>query len=394
MNIYERKFRWKVLLLILALAIAAVTLWYTNSLATKITAEENKKVQQWATASYLLPKSNENSDEFRFLEDIVTSNSTIPVILTDDKDQIASWRFLDSVKVARDTSYLNKQMEIMRNQNKPIELSYSIELNDSTTWDLNHRIYYKDSTLLTQLKFYPFVQLATIGLFLLLSYLAFSSARKAEQNQVWVGMAKETAHQLGTPLSSMLGWVEYLRSKEKESDKNKVSEELQKDVDRLHLITERFSKIGSQPKMEAVDIESELLKTMNYVKRRASQRIEFSFENTASEKIAQFSPPLFDWVVENILKNALDAMDGTGNVRLEVSDNEKEHIIDIYNSGKALPKNKWKTVFEPGYSTKKRGWGLGLSLSKRIIEQYHRGRVFVKQSKGNIGTTFRILLPK
>jgi len=395
MNIYERKFRWKVVLLLLALAIASATLWYTNNLATKIAVEETKKVENWAKAIHLLPKSDENSDEFRFLEEIVTSNRTIPVILTNEKDEITSWRFLDSLKVTRDSTYLPKQLNIMRSQHDPIMFNYTITVNDTSQIELDSKVYYKDSTLLSQLKFYPLVQLATIGLFLLLSYLAFSSARNAEQNQVWVGMAKETAHQLGTPLSSMLGWVEYLRAKEEgTNNKTSVADELQRDVDRLQLITDRFSKIGSQPKLNEFILWQELEKTMKYVQRRASEKIKFHFVNEIGEGEAKISPPLFDWVVENVLKNALDAMDGTGNISLNISENNKDFIIDLHNDGKALPKSKWKTIFEPGYSTKKRGWGLGLSLSKRIIEQYHNGKIFVQNSKDNIGTTFRILIPK
>ncbi len=409
MNIYERKFRWKILLLLIALVIAGLTLWYTNDLAKKIAIEEERKIEIWAKAQSLVANLDTESESFQFVQEIITGNNTIPVIMVDERGIITGSRNFDSLKVCRgwasndtlkveaNNLFLKDQLgEIEKQSSKAIEINTVIEIpvenNEVYEHELKQTYYYKDSTLLAQLKYYPFIQLATIGIFLMLSYLAFSAARRSEQNQVWVGMAKETAHQLGTPLSSIIGWVEYLRAKE-ENGTSKIADELEKDVQRLNLITNRFSKIGSQPKLEPVNLYNELKKTMQYVQKRASTKITFDLESATNHDDVKISPPLFDWVVENILKNALDAMDGKGEVSVDIHKNGKYTIVDLYNSGKPLPKSKWKTIFQPGYSTKKRGWGLGLSLSKRIIEQYHKGKIFVNSSHGKRGTTFRIMLP-
>lgn len=406
MNIYERKFRWKVILLLIALIIAGLTLWYTNDLAQKIAVEEERKIEIWAKAQSLLADLSTDSKSFPFIQEIITGNNTIPVIMLNNKGIITGHRNFDSLKLCRGWSlldtlqndgntntYLKDQLIEMEKSNKFVPIFTKIDLGDDVEpYILNEKVLYKDSILLSQLKYYPFIQLATIGLFLMLSYLAFSAARRSEQNQVWVGMAKETAHQLGTPLSSIIGWVEYLRSKE-ESGQSKIADELEKDVQRLNLITDRFSKIGSQPKLVSVNLYEELKKTMQYVQKRASTKITFDLESGVDHENVKISPPLFDWVVENILKNALDAMDGKGKVNVDISKNGNYTVVDLFNSGKPLPKSKWKTIFKPGYSTKKRGWGLGLSLSKRIIEQYHNGKIFVNNSQGKNGTTFRIMLP-
>jgi len=287
-----------------------------------------------------------------------------------------------------------QELAEMKKSGKLIPMKYEIDLGNGETITFDERVYYKDSILLSQLKYYPFIQLATIGIFLLLSYLAFSAARRSEQNQVWVGMAKETAHQLGTPLSSLIGWIEIIKANEEAAGNNEnIGIELEKDLDRLKLITDRFSKIGSQPKLTKVSLYEEIKTTVDYIKRRASAKIKFELLHNISSE-AHLSPPLFDWVVENILKNALDAMQSSGEIIVTLSENSSSHLVDIFNSGEPLPKSKWKTIFKPGYSTKKRGWGLGLSLSKRIIEKYHKGKIFVKNSESKVGTTFRIVLPK
>jgi len=386
MNIYERKLQWKVLLLILALIIAGLTLWYTNDLATKIAVEEERKIEVWAKAQALLATLEDtDSESFQFIQQVVTDNNTIPVIMLDERGIIKGNRNFDSLKLARgwaendsekleaNNTFLKEQVAEMKQNNKFVPVVSVMELgNGLEPITFNDKVYYKDSILLSQLKYYPFIQLSTIALFLMLSYLAFSAARRSEQNQVWVGMAKETAHQLGTPLSSIIGWVEYLRAKE-DSGSSKIADELEKDVERLY---------------------KELEKTMNYVKKRAASQIKFDLSSKVDHEDVKISPPLFDWVVENILKNALDAMGGKGEIRIAISKNGGFTVVDLYNSGKPLPKSKWKTIFQPGYSTKKRGWGLGLSLSKRIIEQYHNGKIFVNNSQGKVGTTFRIMLPK
>lgn len=406
MNIYERKFRWKVILLLVALVIAGLTLWYTYDLAQKIAVEEERKIELWADAQSLLASLEDTDTEcFQFVQDVITGNKTIPVIMLDERGIITrsrnfdsiklckGWSEFDTIKLEATNTYLKSEADKMMKSGKVAPVFSKIDLGDGVEpYILNEKVIYKDSILLSQLKYYPFIQLTTIGLFLLLSYLAFSAARRSEQNQVWVGMAKETAHQLGTPLSSIIGWVEYLRSKE-ESGVSKIADELEKDVQRLNLITDRFSKIGSQPKLKSVNLYNELKKTMQYVQKRASTKITFDLESATDHENVKISPPLFDWVVENILKNALDAMDGKGEIHVDIHKNGNYTIVDLFNSGKPLPKSKWKTIFQPGYSTKKRGWGLGLSLSKRIIEQYHQGKIFVNNSQGKNGTTFRIMLP-
>ncbi len=230
-----------------------------------------------------------------------------------------------------------------------------------------------------------------IGVFLIVAYILFSMARNAEQNQVWVGMSKETAHQLGTPLSSLLAWVELLKAKGVDE---KTMNEMSKDVKRLENITERFSKIGSPPKLIPADVVHEINESGNYMKNRTSRKVKFNFESSAKEVFAPLNPNLFGWVVENIIKNAIDAMEGAGEINLEVINQPKNVIIDITDQGKGIPSSRFKSIFNPGFTSKKRGWGLGLSLSKRIIENYHKGKLFVKNSELNKGTTFRIVLKK
>jgi len=411
MNIYQRKFRWKLILLILALVIAGFTLWYTNNIARQIAVEEQNKIKIWANSLSLMHVLDVNDKSFTLIQDIVFGNNTIPIIIISEDDEIVSERNFDSLKIDRawdtndtirdlkDNLYLKKQYEaIKQRKDHIIEIDTIIEMlkQDGSIYKhkLQQKYAYNDSTLLSQLKYYPLIQLATIGIFLFLSYLAFSAARRSEQNQVWVGMAKETAHQLGTPLSSLVGWIELIKANEEASGSEEgIGQELEKDLDRLKLITDRFSKIGSQPKLKAVNLYEEINKTITYVKHRASAKIKFEIINNINSD-AFMSPPLFDWVVENILKNALDAMQSSGEIIVTLSENSSNHNVEIYNSGEPLPKSKWKTIFQPGYSTKKRGWGLGLSLSKRIIEKYHKGKIFVKNSEGKLGTTFKIVLPK
>lgn len=411
MNIYQRKFRWKVILLGLALIITAFTLWYNNGIAKQIAVEEQNKMKLWAQSQALLPVLIPEEKSFPLVQQIVIGNNTIPIIMVNEDEEIIGNRNFDSLEVLRgwnvdektkdlkENRFLKKQYEeIKLSGNNIIEIDTIVEMlrDDGSIYpyELKQKYAYKDSNLLSQLKYYTLIQLTTIGAFLLLSYLAFSAARRSEQNQVWVGMAKETAHQLGTPLSSLVGWIEIIKANEETTgNKDNIGVELEKDLDRLKLITDRFSKIGSKPKLEPINLNKEIKTTVDYMKRRASTKIKFeTINNTSTE--AHLSPPLFDWVIENILKNALDAMQSSGEIVVTLSENGSSHIVDIYNSGQPLPKSKWKTIFQPGYSTKKRGWGLGLSLSKRIIEKYHKGKITVKSSDGKVGTTFRIVLPK
>lgn len=319
-----------------------------------------------------------------FFDEVVNNYSSAPVIVTDSTIQnVITAGHVDSL-VLRDSIQMLEMIAEMKSENKPI----LIELADQG----KRYIFYKDSSLLTKLKYYPIWQFIIVGLFLFVAYMLFSNARKAEQNQVWVGMAKETAHQLGTPLSSMMAWVELLKMKNEEDESFK---ELQKDVDRLEVITDRFSKIGSAPKLTEENITDVLAESINYIRSRTSKKVEFIIKNlNQTEILIPVNKPLFSWVIENLCKNAIDAMGGSGKITIEIYAEEKDVLIDVRDTGKGIPKNLHKTIFNPGYTSKKRGWGLGLSLSERIIENYHKGRIFVKSSNINLGTTFRIILRK
>ena len=505
MNIYSKKQRWKLLLAIAAILIIATSLWYTNILVNKIAKEEREKVQLWAEAiqnkaslvSYtgnlfqkisdeernkieLWAEANKraatsnNHSDLTFYLDILSSNTTIPVMVIDKNENITSWRNFDIKKGVDTAKYLNEQLDLMKNSDKePIDLIYhipgytikqklyykdskifselksvlddliesfiseivvnsasvpviytdstqanvieygnleqdsvnqsileatiaemrlenepiAIKINEQTT----NFIFYKDSKLLRQLKYYPFFQFFIIALFLLIAYYLFSTSRKVEQNQVWVGMAKETAHQLGTPLSSLMAWVEYLKEKNIEES---VITELSKDISRLETITERFSKIGSVPALELESINSVISNTIGYLKVRISKKVTISLSSqNNADVVAKLNPSLFSWVLENLIKNAVDAMKGEGDISILITDQTQFVYIDITDTGTGIPRSKQKTIFEPGFTTKQRGWGLGLSLVKRIIENYHEGKIFVKQSDSS-GTTFRIVLNK
>lgn len=385
MNSYKRKFRWKSGLLLALVLIVVGSIIYTNYLTSRLALEEKKKVELLANTYKKLNDATDNSD-LGFMLDIIQSNTTIPLILTDDKGTIISYRNIDSMKAGRDTSYLKSMMKKMKKDKGPIAINF--------TAGLKQYIYYDDSYLLTDLRYFPYIEFATILVFLLVAYLAFSTSRKAEQNQVWVGMAKETAHQLGTPISSLAGWATYLQGILADDESQNVVPEMEKDIARLDTIVQRFSKIGSVPALKNESILDQVNQSVNYIKGRASGKAEFSVTSSSDYLVAPISAPLFDWVIENLLKNSLDAMDGDGKVNINLSGDEKEIIIEVTDSGKGIPSRDFKTIFKPGYSTKKRGWGLGLSLSKRIIEEYHKGKIFVKESSVGKGTTFRILLKK
>ncbi len=383
MNIYTKKQKWKLLLLVVAVVIGVLTFLTTNNLAQKLSVEERKKVELWALGMRQLTTLDNEEKDYTFILEVIKNNETVPVILTDKEGQIISSRNLDPNR-ENDTIYLSKQLDKMKKANDPIEI---------TLLDGNKNfIYYKESILLTRLFYFPIIQFGVITLFLLVSYIAFNVSRKAEQNQVWVGMSKETAHQLGTPTSSLMASLELLRLKNVDE---KIIVEFEKDVNRLEKITERFSKIGSAPKLEKQDIVSVLINTVNYIKARSSDKIKFKLNFLESDQIlVPFNASLFEWVVENLLKNAIDSMEGNGNITINIDDRIQFLFIDIIDEGKGLSKSKYKTIFQPGYTTKHRGWGLGLSLSKRIIELYHDGKVFVNHSEIDKGTNMRIVMKK
>lgn len=414
MNIYRQKFYWKIGLVILAILIVVASLFYNNRLAKQLSKEERKKVELYAETQRENIKMNESFQEYvkaikaleknygkevteqippfpdatNIILNIIRSNTTIPVIISNDSTFLQFVNFkIEMAKTHEDSCYILDELERLKAGFEPISISI--------TDDRKQYLYYDQSTLLTQLKWYPFVQLGTIGAFLLIAYLAFSSARRAEQDHVWVGMARETAHQLGTPLSSLSAWIDLLEAND-DANVQEIGKEMNRDTTRLNLIADRFSKIGSKPKLEEYDLILYLQKTLNYVKRRASKKIVFTNNfDLIGDIPTKFSPPLLDWVVENLLKNALDAMDkGEGSIDVKVEDTVNNIIIDVSDTGKGI-KGNFNDVFKPGYTTKgKRGWGLGLSLSKRIVEEYHKGKIHVLKSVVGEGTTFRIILPK
>ncbi len=496
MSLYSQKQRWKLLLLSLAAIIIGVSMWYSNLMVTNVRTDERRKVELWSQAieqrATLVNYTNKlfdtlrneerkkmdtwakatarinvaSNEELTFLIDIITKNTTIPVIIADAAGNIVTDHNLpDHYSDEQKLESLQK----MKEQYPPIEIdiyagmkqylyyrdsriiteledvlgdiinsfinetvinaaSVPVILTDSTMTRVishgnvnpdimsdslllqekirtlaaanppitvmlgehRHYIFHEDSIILTQLRYYPIVQFVIIGLFLLIAYLLFSTFRKAEQNQVWVGMAKETAHQLGTPLSSLMAWVELLDAKGVDEETLK---ELQKDVDRLNTVTERFSKIGSKTELERLNIREVVNATLRYLAPRVSSKVQFSIApDEESEIMGQVNAPLFSWVVENLCKNAIDAMNGEGSIHVEIFEEGGWVVLDVSDTGKGISRSNMKAVFKPGYTTKKRGWGLGLSLSKRIIENYHHGKIFVKRSELNKGTTFRIQL--
>jgi two-component system, sporulation sensor kinase D len=380
-NIYASKQRWKMLLLLIAILLGIGSLLYTNKLVKTLADEERKKVELLAEATSFLIKTEPNNQDLSFYIKVIQNNTTVPVILVETDGKMSA-RNLDSSMIQQ-PEYLEKQLKIMKAQNPPIEIFLG--------GGKSSYIYFKESTLLTKLTWYPYIQLTLILLFILVAYFAFSSSRHAEQNQVWVGLSKETAHQLGTPASSLSAWVEVLRY---HIDDQAIITELEKDVNRLKIITERFSKIGSQPKMGPVNLRLVIENVMDYIRIRSSDRSRMHLHLSDDNIIVPLNVSLFEWVIENLLKNALDAMQGKGILEIIVQEHKNEVYIDISDSGRGIPKKLHKTIFKPGYTTKSRGWGLGLSLAKRIIEIYHNGKIFVLHSEIDKGTTFRIILNK
>lgn len=372
---------WRTGLAAIAIAIVSGTIVYSQYLARKIAGEERVKVEQWVEASKSL--LNPDITDIRLPFKIISDNHDIPIIETNEKDSITNHVNLDSSKVGNE-GYLRRQLEKLRGINPPIEY---VDPFDSTKIN---RYYYGHTRLLNEVRYYPIIQLLIVGLFIIVTVLALRSSYRSTQNQVWAGMAKETAHQLGTPVSSLEGWVEVMREDERYRE---IIPELSKDVNRLRLVSDRFGKIGSSPQLEPTDIIQAIYQMVDYIRKRAPGKVQLTVHTFGEESmIAQVSPPLFDWVIENLLKNALDAMEGKGSIDVYIKKQKDMVQIDVSDTGKGIAPQHMRTVFKPGFTTKKRGWGLGLSLSRRIIEQYHKGQIFVKQSEQGRGTTFRILI--
>lgn len=384
MKFFKNIKSWKILLVAFAIIIGVLSVWYTNTLMKKLANEEYKRIHLWAEATQKLINSNPDEDVSFYFE-VLRNNQTIPVILVDINDNIISYRNIDSIKM-QDSKYKNKILEEFKNNGKAyfvISTDDGVELN---------RIYYSDSNLIRQLQIYPYIQLAIVFLFVLVSYIAFSVARKAEQDKVWLGMSKETAHQLGTPISSLMAAVEILNSQD--IDKRLLSE-IQKDVDRLSKIADRFSKIGSKTKLKEENIVAILNNSIEYLSTRFYSGIKIITDyDIKSSVYVPVNSQLFEWVIENICKNSVDAIGQEGYIKFSIEENKKYVCIDIEDTGKGISKSKFKEIFKPGYTTKSRGWGLGLSLAKRIVEQYHHGKIFVKYSEINVGTCIRIMLLK
>ena len=363
---FPQLFNWRSGLAIIAITIISVSIFYSNFLAKKIALEEKQKIEQWVEAFKEVNNSNTNSTNLsgRILTE---NNRDIPMIAVTEKDSILDHYNLDSFKIANNSNYLLNKLREFKNLNAPIVWKNPYDLNQTNL------VYYGESSLLKQIRYFPIVQLLVVALFIIITLITISTRNKSTQNQVWAGMAKETAHQLGTPLSSLQGWVEMLKEKD---GNEKIGLEMSKDVERLKLVSDRFGKIGSTPHLEETDVLIHIRDMVAYIKRRATEKVIFSINTfEENEVMAMINAPLFDWVIENLLKNALDAMGGYGSITIDI-------------------KNETAQVFKPGFTTKKRGWGLGLSLSKRIIDQYHKGELFVKHSETGKGTTFRIVLKK
>ena len=380
----QRFFNLRNILGLIAIAFIMASIFFSNFLAKKISADEKQKVQQYVEAVNDLNNIN-NQDTKLATKIIVENGEDIPLIQTNERDSIIAHNY-DFKAIAENKFFLKEQLEILKKINPPI--IWQNPLNPSE----KNYTYYGESDLLVQIKYFPIVQLVVAMLFIIIIFIAVSNKSKSTQNQVWAGMAKETAHQLGTPISSLEGWMEMLKENE---GTQTIAIEMSKDVERLKLVSDRFGKIGSTPKLEETDLISQIETMVSYIKRRATERVSFNI-NTGGENdiMAMINPPLFDWVIENLLKNALDAMDGKGAININIKNETAQIIIDVKDNGKGISKKNIANVFKPGFTTKQRGWGLGLSLSKRIIDLYHKGELFVRHSEVGKGTTFRILLKK
>ncbi len=396
-SIYDRRSGFKTGVVIMALVIGVWSLFYTNRLVQQLADRERKQIDLYAKALARLATTEEGPEQLFLIHDVLEANKSVPVILTDEKENYVSHNNFEIPVKLKDearTKYIKRQIEEMRAQYPPVELKIE-------AYGIKQLIFYKDSDIITLLRYYPLVQLSVIGIFGFVAYLAFSTSRRAEQNRVWVGLAKETAHQLGTPLSSLLGWVEYMKvTPAFADDETGVVHELEKDVERLQMIANRFSSIGSTVQITLEPVTDTIRSTINYLSKRISHKVKIEVHEEGDETNEVFSPaeamlnkPLFEWVIENICKNAVDAMNSSGHIGIKVWQLPEGVVaIDITDTGKGMTKLQMKRVFDAGFTTKKRGWGLGLTLTRRIVEDYHKGKVWVFRSEIGKGTTFRIVL--
>lgn len=382
MDLYHRKQVWKISLIVFALIVGAMSLLYTSRLVKAIAVEERERIELWAEATRELATIEDTEADFSFILKVIQTNETIPVIVTNEKGAILYHRNLNSQR-ENDSIYLYKRLQKMKSENEPIEL----EIDEGQT----QFILYGDSFVLKLLIYYPFLQLVVAVLFIIIAYLAFSASRKAEQNQVWLGLSKETAHQLGTPTSSLMALAELLREQQIDSQ---TQSELEKDIQRLEKITDRFSKIGSKPVLEKANLVEVIENGIDYIKKRFSKEVSIKLVSQKSEILIPLNISLFDWVIENLCKNAVDSIEGAGNISIVINEHAGMVHVDVSDDGKGMARGLFRTVFKPGFTTKNKGWGLGLSLSKRIIEMYHGGKIFVLGSEHHVKTTIRIVLYK
>lgn len=398
---------WTYIFILIAVLIVIATVYFSNSLSRQLAEEERKKAELWAESTKILtvPDSldfseNEAYPSYEALENkqmetestllnlitkIINGNTSIPVILCDEQDSVNDHR---NIKIPEKDAeaFLKNKIEKFKAKNPPIVIT----INDNGN-EVKQYLYYDDSVFLKRLLMFPYIQLFVVFAFIILSFLALLSAKKAEQNKVWVGLSKETAHQLGTPISSLIAWVEYLKTKEVDATYLK---EMEKDVKRLETVADRFSKIGSNPEPLPLNINKSIRSSYEYMRTRISSKVKLTIEFSEEPSLVLMNDSLFSWVIENITKNAVDAMEGRGSIHYQIENNTKKIYIDITDTGKGIAKSRFKTIFNPGYTTKTRGWGLGLSLVKRIVESYPGGKIYVKNSEIGKGTTFRIELRK
>lgn len=383
---YDQYQKFKLIFILIAMMIVLPSMYLTHLIVDRLSQQETHTMEVWAEATRQLAIADENADMTLVLK-VLNGNTTIPAILVDGKDQPVNLEYgicnIELPETNRE-QFLKEKIQELKKAHTPIV----IEIDPQT----KHYVYYEESSMIKNLAHFSYSIFAVVAIFLILAFMVFSNTKKVEQNQVWVGLSKETAHQLGTPISSLLAWVELLKNKHED---DKLIDEMSKDVNRLKIIAERFSKIGSKPELIEMDLPPVLENAVAYIKNRTSNKVVISTIYQTSQKTKiNLNVHLFEWVIENLCKNAIDAMDGNGSIDIAVTETSDLCYIDVKDTGKGIAKSKFRTVFNPGYTTKKRGWGLGLSLVKRIVEDYHAGKIFVKQSEIGKGTTFRIILKK
>jgi signal transduction histidine kinase len=377
---------WRTALAVIAILFVSGSIFYSEYLSKKIAGAEKEKVEIWAAAQKAIINANDQTN-LNLAIKISSENTDIPIIGTNENDSITNdYLNLDSSEIKSDSGYLRKKLAEFKKEHAPIIIVLTVQPYSA------NKYYYGESLLQQEVRYFPIIQLFIAALFIFITIFAQRSGYRSTQNQLWAGMAKETAHQLGTPVSSLQGWIEMLKDI---PGNEKITPEIEKDVNRLLLITDRFGKIGSMPHLEEKNLVEQMQSMVDYIKKRAGAKINFVIDSEGKQNItAKISPPLFDWVIENLLKNALDAMEGKGMIKLLIHQTSTHVLIDISDTGKGIAAANLGKVFKPGFTTKKRGWGLGLTLTKRIVEQYHKGKIFVKHSELNKGTTFRIELNK